>query len=94
MLQVNLLIHYYRLRAHHITTSKRLRAHHITASAPSNALLQVNDYVLITLPQAVRYGEGVSGEIRIDVHGNPVEWERSRDSAAFRAKVRLFVLGN
>jgi hypothetical protein len=50
--------------------------------------VQVHDYVLITLPQAVRYGEGVSGEIRIDVHGNPVEWERSRDSAAFRAKVR------
>jgi hypothetical protein len=48
---------------------------------------QVYDYVLITLPESVRYSEGVSGEIRIDVHGNILEWSGARDSEGFRAKV-------
>lgn len=48
---------------------------------------QEHEYVLITLPQSVRYGEGVSGEIRIDVHGNPIEWQKARDNADFRSKV-------
>ena len=48
---------------------------------------QFYDYVLITLPESVRYSEGVSGEIRIDVHGNILEWAGARDSEGFRAKV-------
>ena len=48
---------------------------------------QLFDYVLITLPESVRYSKGVSGEIRIDVYGNIVEWAGARDSEGFQAKV-------
>ena len=47
---------------------------------------QAHDYVLITLPQSIRYSHGISGDVRIDVLGNIVEWEGAKDSAAFRAK--------
>ena len=47
----------------------------------------MHDYVLITLPQSVRYSDGISGEIRIDVYGNVLEWDGAKDSATFRSKV-------
>jgi len=49
---------------------------------------QVHDYLLITLPQSVRYAEGMSGEIKIDVHGMPVQWVGDRDRPALRGKLR------
>ena len=47
----------------------------------------MHDYLLITLPQSVRYAEGLSGEIKIDVHGKPVEWEGGKETAPLREKV-------
>jgi len=35
----------------------------------------------------VHYAQGVSGQIAIDVHGNVIPWEKSKDTAGFRDKV-------
>eukprot|EP00802_Teleaulax_amphioxeia_P006958 Tamp_06964.p1 GENE.Tamp_06964~~Tamp_06964.p1 ORF type:complete len:845 (-),score=150.88 Tamp_06964:64-2436(-) len=56
---------------------------------PAKDPAQVYDYVLITLPESVRYSEGVTGEIAIDIYGNIVEWAGARDSEGFRAKVEI-----
>jgi len=48
---------------------------------------QAVDWVLITLPQSVRYASGVSGEIHIDIFGNVIPWEGTRETGEFRKKV-------
>jgi len=46
-----------------------------------------DDYILVTIPQSVQYGQGVSGQIAVDVHGNVLPWQGSKESAEFRKKV-------
>ena len=48
---------------------------------------QEQEWVLATLPQSVRYSSGVSGEIHIDIFGNVVPWEGTRETGEFRKKV-------
>eukprot|EP00960_Hanusia_phi_P040129 754266-Hanusia_phi.AAC.2 len=46
--------------------------------------VQKEGYVLITLPQSVRYGQGVSGEIQVDIFGNIVPWNHCKESEDLR----------
>uniref|UniRef100_A0A7S0F765 HECT-type E3 ubiquitin transferase n=1 Tax=Hanusia phi TaxID=3032 RepID=A0A7S0F765_9CRYP len=52
--------------------------------------VQKEGYVLITLPQSVRYGQGVSGEIQVDIFGNIVPWNHCKESEDLRVKIDNF----